>query len=99
MHPRARPFTLGLLALAACAHPSGSTTSVTPSAGGGGDMCAVDNCNRSKVAPMPDPRVGLKAGMFDAGQAEWNMHLVANMKPPQDFIGKTNSDLAFLGNL
>jgi hypothetical protein len=48
--------------------------------------------------PMPDPRVGLKAGLWDAGQAEWNMHLVATMRPPEQFVGKTNSDLAFIGN-
>jgi hypothetical protein len=48
--------------------------------------------------PNPDPRVGLKAGLWDAGQAEWNMHLVANTRPPEAFVGKTNSDLAFIGN-
>jgi len=48
--------------------------------------------------PNPDPRVGLKAGLWDAGQAEWNMHLVSNMRPPEGFVGKTNSDLAFIGN-
>ena len=47
---------------------------------------------------MPDPRVGLKAGLYDAGQAEWNMHLAATVKSPGDFEGKTNSDLAFIGN-
>src|SRR5579862_1500642 len=102
MLPRARPFALGLLALAAaCTHPSASTSRVSPSAGSssGGSLCAADNCDRSSVAPMPDPRVGLKAGMWDAAQAEWNMHLVSNTRPPADFVGKTNSDLAFLGNL
>src|SRR5580698_2559041 len=87
---------VGLVAFAACAHPGASTSRVSPA---GGDLCKVDNCDRSSVAPMPDPRVGLKAGMWDAAQAEWNMHLVSNMRPPADFVGKTNSDLAFLGNL
>ncbi len=92
----ARSVAFGLLALTACAHPGASTSRVSPA---GGDLCKVDNCDRSSVAPMPDPRVGLKAGLYDAAQAEWNMHLIANMRPPTDFVGKTNSDLAFLGNL
>ena len=25
------------------------------------------------TAPTPDPRVGLKAGLFDAGEAIWNL--------------------------
>src|SRR6267378_1195335 len=40
--------------------------------------------NNSTVAPSPDPRVGLKPGRYDAGQAQWNMRLVS-----------TNPDLAF----
>jgi hypothetical protein len=100
MPPLARPLALGLLALAACAHPSASTSRVSPSGGmPGGDLCAADNCDRSSVAPMPDPRVGLKAGLWDAAQAEWNMHLVSNTRPAEAFVGKTNSDLAFIGNL
>jgi hypothetical protein len=47
---------------------------------------------------MPDPRVGLKAGLWDAGQAQWNMRLVSNTRPSEGFAGKTNSDIAFLGN-
>ena len=49
-------------------------------------------------APHPDPRVGLSAGMFDAGEAIWNMRLVSQTPPPEPFIGSTNSDLAFTGN-
>ena len=47
--------------------------------------------------PMPDPRVGLKAGTTDAGQAAWNLRLVSNTPPSEKFVGATNSDLAFLG--
>jgi hypothetical protein len=54
--------------------------------------------NMSPGEPMPDPRVGLKAGLYDAGQAEWNMNLTATVHSPQGFEGKTNSDLAFIGN-
>ncbi|HSG07945.1 MAG TPA: hypothetical protein VLA36_06295 [Longimicrobiales bacterium] len=48
--------------------------------------------------PSPDPRVGLKAGMFDAGEAAWNIRLVSATPPPRAFVGMTNSDLAFKGD-
>ena len=51
--------------------------------------------NNSAVAPSPDPRVGLKAGRYDAGQAQWNMRLVTNNPSPTPFDSSTNSDLAF----
>jgi hypothetical protein len=51
----------------------------------------------SAVAPSPDPRVGLKAGYWDAAQAAWNMKLLANAPPPEGYRGITNSDLAFTG--
>ena len=52
----------------------------------------------SVSAPSPDPRVGLKAGLYDAGTAAWNLRLVSTTKPEGKFEGSTNSDLAFLGN-
>ncbi len=60
----------------------------------------------SMTKPSPDPRVGLKPGWFDAGQASWNMRLVSNTRPSKDFINPStpgdrrlvNSDLAFVGN-
>jgi hypothetical protein len=83
-----------LLSAGACAHPgasaSGSGGMETPSTVGAG-------VNMSPTPPSPDPRVGLKAGLFDAGQASWNMHLVSNSPPSKDFVDKTNSDLAFDG--
>jgi len=51
----------------------------------------------SAVAPTPDPRVGLKAGYWDAAQAAWNMRLVSTTPPPVGHRGITNSDLAFTG--
>jgi len=48
--------------------------------------------------PDPDPRVGLKAGLFDAEEAIWNLDLISQEQPPEDFIGVTNSDLAFKDN-
>src|SRR5437762_8450473 len=54
--------------------------------------------NNSTVAPSPDPRVGLKAGLHDAGQAQWNLRLVSNNPSPHPFDSSTNSDLAFYKN-
>src|SRR5688500_6252357 len=50
------------------------------------------------TAPSPDPRIGLKAGLMDAGEAIWNLRLVSKTPPPREFIGATNSDLAFRDN-
>src|SRR5947199_5710766 len=49
-------------------------------------------------APNPDPRVGLKPGVYDAGQADWNMRLVSLTKPTEKFSQSINSDLAFFGH-
>ncbi len=99
-------LALAALSAAACAHPNSSVGSASPA--NTADKANVaeavtcnagnNNCDRASIEPMPDPRVGLKAGGWDAGQAEWNMHLVANGRTPEGFVGKTNSDLAFLGN-
>ncbi|HEX6814035.1 MAG TPA: hypothetical protein VF102_00070 [Gemmatimonadaceae bacterium] len=48
--------------------------------------------------PSPDPRVGLKAGLYDAGVATWNMKLVSTTPPTGKFLHSTNSDLAFTGH-
>ncbi|MDQ3070790.1 MAG: hypothetical protein M3R55_13805 [Acidobacteriota bacterium] len=62
-------------------------------------------------APAPivsnDPRVGLKAGITDAGIAARHMELVANLPRPEGFfdpkalgdLNYANSDLAFKGNM
>jgi hypothetical protein len=60
----------------------------------------------STAAPRPDPRVGLRAGWMDAGEAAWNLKLVSTTPPSADFINKStpgdfrliNSDLSFRGN-
>jgi len=54
--------------------------------------------SKSTVAPTPDPRVGLKAGLKDAGEAAWNMRLINNTPPSEKFVGSTNSDLSFYRN-
>ncbi|MQA89977.1 MAG: hypothetical protein GEU90_07065 [Gemmatimonas sp.] len=45
-----------------------------------------------------DPRIGLGAGLLDAEEAIWNLRLLSSTPPPPDFVGVTNSDLAFLGD-
>jgi hypothetical protein len=59
----------------------------------------------SDEAPSPDPRVGLRAGWFNAGEASWNLRLVSNTPPSESFINPStpgdrrlvNSDIAFSG--
>jgi hypothetical protein len=46
---------------------------------------------------MPDPRVGLRAGKYDAATASWNMRLLSTNPSQGKFEGVTNSDLAFIG--
>src|SRR2546421_1716920 len=53
--------------------------------------------NMSTVAPNPDPRVGLRAGLMNAAEASWNLRVVSKTPPPDQFAGITNSDLAFTG--
>ncbi len=51
----------------------------------------------SATAPSPDPRVGLKAGVWDAGEAAWNMAMLSTTPPTGQVLGATHSDLAFTG--
>ena len=43
--------------------------------------CATAHPQLSTTAPSPDPRVGLKAGRMDAGEALWNLRLVSATPP------------------
>jgi hypothetical protein len=80
------PLAVALLSVAACTHSMAS----------GGNNPAPAN-NMSTSPPSPDPRVGLKAGQFNAQEATWNMHVVSETQPSEKFKGVTNSDLAFTG--
>jgi hypothetical protein len=51
----------------------------------------------SATIPSPDPRIGLKAGMWDAAQAAWNIRMISTTPPSKDSLGTTHSDLAFTG--
>ncbi|HWK12346.1 MAG TPA: hypothetical protein VNR64_19950, partial [Vicinamibacterales bacterium] len=50
----------------------------------------------SETTPTPDPRVGLKAGWWDAGEAAWNMRMISTTPPAGKVLGATHSDLAFM---
>jgi hypothetical protein len=85
--PPARVLLLavGLIALSACASSSSGGAPASPAP-------------RAMVGPpRPDPRVGLRPGLFDAQQAAWNLRLVSTTPSPAPFAGVTNSDLAFSG--
>ena len=79
---------LGAVVSAGCAGTAGVSTT-TPT----GELLPL-----SVEAPNPDPRVGLGAGLFDAEQAIWNLRLVSATPPQREFVGSTNSDLAFSGD-
>jgi hypothetical protein len=78
---RSLSLALALLAASACAH----STATSGAAG------------LSTAAPSPDPRVGLHAGLMDAGEAAWNLRVLSKTPPSTPFQGITNSDLAFSG--
>jgi hypothetical protein len=77
---------------AACASSSSSMTTISQGV--------------TAARPDPDPRVGLKPGWFDAGEAIWNLAIVSKTPPSDPFVNRStpgderlkNSDLAFLGN-
>jgi hypothetical protein len=86
-------LALAVLAVAAC-----SSSSSTASSGASPSPAAAAQATTSGQAPSPDPRVGLRAGWTDAGEASWNMRLIANRASPPGADEAWNSDLAFLRN-
>ncbi len=90
--PKARPaaprfvLAISLCSLVACA--SGPRPYGTPTP-------AID---LSTTPPNPDPRIGLRAGLTNAGEAAWNLRVLSETKPSEKFAGITNSDLAFTGH-
>ncbi len=89
-----KPVTLLRTALLATLAFAAACASSSPSASSAGASVGLRNVD----PPSPDPRVGLKAGLRDAGEAAWNIRLVSNTPSPPNFDGVTNSDLAFIGN-
>ena len=80
--------TIAVLSAVACAPSTSQLASSAP----------VSASRSSGGPPSPDPRVGLKAGLYDAGTAFWNMKLVSTTPPEGKFLHSTNSDLAFTGH-
>ena len=60
----------------------------------------------SMSPPSPDPRIGLRAGWYDAGQAIWNLEVVSKTPPSASFANPStpgdprlwNSDISFKGD-
>jgi hypothetical protein len=86
---RSLSLAVGLLSAAACARSTSSSDASNPSPAG--RMSAT-------AAPSPDPRVGLRAGLMNAEEAAWNLRVVSKTPPSEQFLGITNSDLAFTGH-
>src|SRR5687767_11642726 len=59
------------------------------------------NIPRQEMTPAPaakpDPREGLSAGKFNAGEAVFGLNITAKAASPPGFLDITNSDLAFTG--
>lgn len=89
-------LAVGSLSVAACATSSSRSAAATLS----------PTPDLSTTAPSPDPRVGLRAGWFDAAEAAWNLRVVSRTPPSEQFINRStpgevrliNSDLSFVGN-
>ncbi len=81
-------LAVGILSLGACSRSTSSSDGSAPS----------PKESNSATAPKPDPRVGLKAGLMNAEEATWNLRVVSRTPPSEQFLGVTNSDLAFLGS-
>ncbi len=52
----------------------------------------------STPSPNRDPRVGLRAGWMDAGQAAWNLRLVSTTPPSHDFMPSAPGDFRFINS-
>ena len=90
--PNSRWAALTALCMLAVMVTSCATSSPNPSA----MVSALSN--QPLTPPTPDPRIGLAAGLTDAEEAVWNMRLVSTTLPPDEFVGVTSSDLAFIGD-
>src|SRR5215217_3644843 len=81
-------LVLGAASVVACSHSTPNTGTNAPSPAS----------SKSTNPPNPDPRVGLRAGKMDAGEAVWNLRVVSKTPPSEQFMDVTNSDLAFNGH-
>jgi len=81
-------LALGVASMVACSHSTSTAGNGNPSPAN----------SKSTTPPNPDPRVGLRAGKMDAGEAVWNLRVVSKTPPSDQFVDVTNSDLAFNGH-
>ena len=81
-------LALGVASMVACSHSTSNAGTGNPSPAN----------SKSTTPPNPDPRVGLRAGKMDAGEAVWNLRVVSKTPPSDQFVDVTNSDLAFNGH-
>ena len=95
--PALLSLAAAMATLSGCASQPGST-GMTADMASGPPATFTQPAGLHVNAPTPDPRVGLAPGLFDAGEASWNLRLVSATPPAGPFVGKTNSDLAFTGN-
>ena len=82
---------------AGCASSTATSGAAMPAAPAPAAPAAPGHAGPADRPPSPDPRVGLKAGLWDAGEAAWNLKVVSKTPPSEKFVGVTNSDLAFTG--
>ncbi len=87
-------IVLGLLLVAACAPQPVTTQPDQPSP----TPDQPSSPPNQQVAVDSDPREGLAPGLFDAEEAIWNLRVLSQTPPAEDFVGMTNSDLAFKDN-
>ncbi|MEL7834181.1 hypothetical protein [Fodinibius sp. Rm-B-1B1-1] len=87
-------FMIALFGTYACSTSSTATDNQSDQSTETSEIKSLDEIS----PPNPDPRVGLQAGLFDAEEAIWNLNMLSHTPPPEDFVGSTNSDLAFKGN-
>ena len=100
------PFAAAPLRYMALAIATGAVAACATGGSQSGVSTPSPAADMSMTAPNPDPRVGLRAGWYDAGEAIWNLGVVSKTKPSKDFTNPStpgdrrlvNSDLAFVGN-
>src|SRR4029079_9430214 len=81
-------LALGVASMAACSHSTSSAGSGSPAPAN----------SKSTTPPNPDPRVGLRAGKMDAGEAVWNLRVLSKTPPSKQFVDITNFELALTGH-
>src|SRR6476469_8921256 len=79
-------LALGVGFLVGCSHSGSNEAAGAPAP------------SKSTTPPSPDPRIGLKPGAADAGEAIWNLKKVSTTPPSKPFVDGINSDLAFTGH-